>query len=53
MIDMTKYYRTVDGKPVEITEQEAKEQEKKNNDLFNSGDFSKMFDIEVILKIKK
>ena len=50
---MTKYYRTVDGEPVEITEQEAKEQEKKNNDLFNSGDFSKMFDIEVILKIKK
>lgn len=50
---MTKYYRSVNGKPVEITEQEAKEQEKKNQDLFNSGDFSKMMEIEIILKIEK
>lgn len=50
---MTKYYRSVNGKPVEITEQEAKEQEKKNQELFNSGDFSKMLEIEVILKIEK
>ena len=50
---MTKYYRSVNGKPVEITEQEAKEQEKKNQELFNSGDFSKMMDIEIILKIEK
>lgn len=50
---MTKYYRTVNGKPVEITEQEAKEQEKKNQKLFDSGDFSKMMEIEIILKIEK
>lgn len=50
---MTKYYRSVNGKPVEITEKEAKEQEKKNQDLFNSGDFSKMMEIEIILKIEK
>jgi hypothetical protein len=50
---MTKYYRSVSGNPVEITEQEAKEQEKKNRELFNSGDFSKMLEIEVIFKIEK
>jgi hypothetical protein len=50
---MTKYYRSVNGKPVEITEQEAKEQEKKNQKLFDSGDFSKMMEIEIILKIEK
>lgn len=50
---MTKYYRSINGKPVEITEQEAKEQEKKNQELFDSGDFSKMMEIEIIFKIEK
>lgn len=50
---MTKYYRSINGKPVEITESEAKAQEARNMELFNSGDFQKMLEIEVILKIEK
>jgi hypothetical protein len=50
---MTKYYRSVNGKPVEITEQEAAAQEQKNKELFESGDFQKMLEIEIILKIDK
>lgn len=50
---MIKYYRSINGKPVEISENEAKAQELKNIELFNSGDFQKMLEIEVILKIEK
>ncbi len=50
---MTKYYRSVNGKPVEISESEAKAQEIRNMELFNSGDFQKMLEIEVILKVEK
>lgn len=50
---MTKYYRSINGKPVEITENEAKAQEIRNMELFNSGDFQKMLEIEVILKVEK
>lgn len=50
---MTKYYRSINGKPVEITESEAKAQETRNMELFNSGDFQKMLEIEVILKVEK
>lgn len=50
---MTKYYRTVNGKPVEISESEAKAQEIRNMKLFDSGDFQKMLEIEVILKVEK
>lgn len=46
-----KYYKSVNGKPCEITEQEAKEQEKTNKELFESGDFQKMLEIEIILKV--
>ena len=50
---MTKYYRSLNGQPVEISESEAKALEIKNMELFNSGDFQKMLEIEVILKIEK
>ena len=50
---MTKYYRSVNGNPVEITEQEANAQEQKNKELFESGDLQKMLEIEIILKIDK
>lgn len=50
---MTKYYRSINGKPVEISESEAKAQEIRNMELFNSGDFQKMLEIEVILKVEK
>ena len=50
---MTKYYRSVNGQPVEISESEAKAQEIRNTELFNSGDFQKMLEIEIILKIEK
>lgn len=49
---MTRYYKSINGKPVEITEQEAKEQEIKNHELFMTGDFQKMLEIEIILKIE-
>lgn len=48
-----KYYRSINGKPCEITEQEAKEQERKNKELFESGDFQKMLEIEIILVIEQ
>ena len=48
---MAKYYRSVNGKPAEITKEEADVQAVKNMELFNSGDFNKMLGIEVILKI--
>ena len=48
---MARYYRSVNGKPIEITKEEADAQAIKNVELFNSGDFNKMLDIEVILKI--
>lgn len=47
---MTKYYKSVNGKPVEITEQEANEMARRNKELFESGDFQKMLEIEVPLK---
>lgn len=50
-VRVMKYYKSVNGKPHEITEQEAKEQEKTNKELFESGDFQKMLEIEIILKI--
>lgn len=50
---MTKYYRSINGQPVEISESEAKAQEIRNMELFNSGDFQKMLEIEVILKVEK
>lgn len=49
---MTKYYKSVNGKPVEITEQEAEEMARKNKELFESGDFQKMLEIEVPLKVE-
>lgn len=49
---MTKYYKSVNGKAVEITEQEADEMEKRNQELFESGDFQKMLEIEVPLKVE-
>lgn len=49
---MTKYYKSVNGKPVEITEQEADEMARKNKELFESGDFQKMLEIEVPLKVE-
>lgn len=49
---MTKYYKSVNGKPVEITEQEADEMARRNKELFESGDFQKMLEIEVPLKVE-
>lgn len=53
---MTKYYKSVNGKPVEmpveITEQEANEMARRNKELFESGDFQKMLEIEVPLKVE-
>lgn len=49
---MTKYYKSVNGKPVEITEHEANEMAKRNKELFESGDFQKMLEIEVPLKVE-
>lgn len=49
---MTKYYKSVNGKPVEITEQEAEEMTRRNKELFETGDFQKMLEIEVPLKMK-
>lgn len=44
---MKRYF--VDGK--EITEEEAKEIEKKNNEIFASGDMSEMLNIKFIVVI--
>ena len=49
---MTKYYKSVNGKPVEITEQEANEMARRNKELFETGDFQKMLEIEVPLKVE-
>lgn len=50
---MTKYYKTgADGKPQEITEQEAEEMARRNMELFETGDFQKMLEIEVPLKVE-
>lgn len=49
---MTKYYKSVNGKPHEITKQEAEEMARRNKELFESGDFQKMLEIEVPLKVE-
>ena len=50
---MTKYYKTgADGKPQEITRQEAEEMARRNKELFETGDFQKMLEIEVPLKVE-
>lgn len=50
---MTKYYKTgADGKPQEITRQEAEEMARRNKELFETGDFQKMLEIEVPLKME-
>ena len=50
---MTKYYKTgADGKQQEITRQEAEEMERRNKELFKTGDFQKMLEIEVPLKVE-
>lgn len=50
---MKRYYKTVNGKPVEITKAEADEMARRNEELFNSGDFQKMLEIEIPLVIEK
>lgn len=50
---MKHYYKTVNSKPVEITEAEAKAMQQRNIELFNSGDFQKMLEIEIPLVIEK
>jgi hypothetical protein len=50
---MKRYYKTVDSKPVEITKAEADEMERRNEELFNSGDFKKMMMIEIPLVVEK
>ena len=50
---MKRYYKTVDKKLVEITKAEAEEMKKRNEELFNSGDFQKMLEIEIPLVIEK
>lgn len=50
---MTRYYKTgSDGKPQEISKQEAEEMARRNKELFESGDFQKMLEIEVPLKVE-
>lgn len=49
---MTKYYKTLNEKLVEITEQEAEEMARRNMELFETGDFQKMLEIEVPLKVE-
>jgi len=51
--DMKRYLKTVDNKLVEISKDEADAMEKKNNELFASGDFSKMLEIEIPLVIEQ
>lgn len=50
---MKRYYKSIDGKPVEISKAEADEMTKRNEELFNSGDFQKMLEIEIPLVIEK
>ena len=49
---MTKYYKSVNGKPQEISKQEAEEMARRNKELFETGDFQKMLEIEVPLKVE-
>lgn len=51
--DMKRYFKTVDNKLVEISKDEADAMEKRNNELFASGDFSKMLEIEIPLVIEQ
>lgn len=51
--DMKRYFKTVDSKLVEISKDEADAMEKRNNELFASGDFSKMLEIEIPLVIEQ
>lgn len=50
---MKRYFKTVDSKLVEISKDEADAMEKRNNELFASGDFSKMLEIEIPLVIEQ
>lgn len=50
---MKRYFKTVDNKLVEISKDEADAMEKRNNELFESGDFSKMLEIEIPLVIEQ
>lgn len=50
---MTRYYKTgADGKPQEISKQESEEMARRNKELFETGDFQKMLEIEVPLKVE-
>ena len=54
---MEHYWKTgADGKPHEISRQEAEEIESRNKAIFeqveNGGDFSRLLDIEILLKMK-
>ena len=51
--DMKRYFKTVDNELVEISKDEADAMEKRNNELFASGDFSKMLEIEIPLVIEQ
>lgn len=53
MVTMKRYFKTVDNKLVEISKDEADAMEKRNNELFASGDFSKMLEIEIPLVIEQ
>lgn len=50
---MKRYYKTVNKQLVEITKAEADEMTRRNEMLFNSGDFQKMLEIEIPLVIEK
>lgn len=55
---MIHYYKTgADRKPQEISKQESDEMVKRNQDIFNQvlngGDFSKLLEIEIPLKIER
>lgn len=53
MVTMKRYFKTVDNKLIEISKDEADAMEKRNNELFASGDFSKMLEIEIPLVIEQ
>ena len=55
---MEKYYRTIGGEPVEISEDEARAQRSRNAEIFDrvsSGeyDFQELLSIDWILKVSK
>lgn len=50
---MKRYFKAVDEQLVEISKAEAVEMAKRNEELFNSGDFQKMLDIEIPLVIEQ